>query len=471
MEFAILDVETTGGYGTDNRITEIAIIIHDGFREIDRYTTLVNPESFIPRRITELTGITNEMVRTAPKFKEVARKVWDLTNDRVFVAHNVSFDFGVISNEFAILGVDFIRRKLCTIRLSKKVFPGKESYSLSKLCNSLGISLENAHRALADTEVTVMLFEIILKEGNKSVIKNELRVLNKESKIPPELDDKVFDTLPNICGVYRFYNSKGSVIYIGSSKEIKTQISKHFKSVNGKTKESEMVMKVADISFEITASKLIADLISESEIVSLHPEFNKPLQASNYRVGITQYKDQNGFQRLVIDKKVKSSTSLFMKFSKQANARLFLKELVRKGNLCEKLVGLDNSVGQCGNYDVDSCNGACVKEEGFLSYNNRFEKTLEEMLCKGDSFLVKDIGRSIDEFSVVWIQNGKYQGCGFVNHDITNFEEIKNSIKVEVNKLEVLNLVQSHVISSKLEIISLKSSSSNLLEVDLSTLF
>jgi DNA polymerase-3 subunit epsilon len=459
MEFAILDVETTGGYGTENRITEIAIIIHDGQREIERYSTLVNPESFIPQRITELTGITNQMVRTAPKFQKVARKVWDLTNNRIFVAHNVSFDYGVIRNEFGLLGTDFTRRKLCTVRLSRKVLPGKESYSLGKLCYSLGISLDNAHRALADTEVTVRLFEILLSEGSDSIIKNELRALNKESKIPPKLEEEVFDKLPNICGVYRFYNEDGETIFIGSSKEIKTQITKHFKSVDGKSKESEMVMEVANVSFEITASELIGELKSESEIVKLKPQFNKPSKTTNYNIGITQYTDQNGYQRLIIDKKVKQSTSFFMKFSRQAEAKLFLQDFVRKGRLCDKLVGLDNSEEQCAQHDLSMCKGACVKEELPDVYNTRFEDTLENMAFNGDSFFVKDIGRSIDEFSVAWIQNGEYQGCGFLNHDISDVEEIKKSIPVEVNKLEVLKTIKSYIVNSKLELIPLRPSS------------
>lgn len=460
MEFAILDVETTGGYGSDNRITEIAIIIHDGIREIDRYSTLVNPESFIPYRITELTGITNEMVSVAPKFKEIARKVWDLTNNRIFVAHNVSFDFTVIKNEFTLLGADFKRQKLCTVRLSRKVFPGKSSYSLGKLCNSLGIYLENAHRALADTQVTVLLFETILREGGDFLVKNELRELNNLPTIPPKLDENVFDKLPNTCGVYRLYNSKGSVIYIGSSEEIKNRIAKHFKSINSKAKEFEMVMDIADISYEITASKLIADLISRSEILSLKPLFNKPLKTISYKVGITKYKDQNGYQRLVLDKKAKPSTSFFMKFSNQKSAKLFLKEFVRKGLLCGKLVGLDDSEVKCYQYDLNLCKGACFKQEDSSSYNNRFEKTLEKMLFKGDSFFIKDIGRSIDEFSLIWIQNGRYEGYGFFNNNITDFKKIKKSITKEVNELDVLNVIQHHLINSELQVIPLKSSQS-----------
>lgn len=456
MEFAILDVETTGGYGTQNRITEIAIIVHDGVQEIERYSTLVNPESFIPQRITELTGIDNQMVKGAPLFKDIARKVWDLTNDRIFVAHNVSFDYGVIRNEFAQLGADFTRRKLCTVRLSRKVLPGKESYSLGRLVHSLGITLNNAHRALADTEVTVKLFEILLETGGEKVLKNELRALNKESKIPPHLNEEVFNKLPNVCGVYRFYDREGKILFVGSSAEIKMQVAKHFKSVDGSNKESEMVMKVADVSFDITASKLIADIEVVKEIELLNPVFNKIQKSPSFNIGIAQYKDQNGYERLLIDKKAKAGTSFFLKFSKQSEAKIFLEELVRKGRLCEKLSGLQNPEQQCSNHDLNLCKGACLKEENAADYNNRLRESLSTLVFDGDSFFVKDLGRSIDEYSVAWVQNGIYKGCGFFNHDLTDVGQIKKAIEVVPKEIPVLGIIKSAVIKSKLEIIPLE---------------
>ena len=470
MEFAILDVETTGGYGTKNRITEIAVIIHNGIREIERYSTLVNPETFIPQRITELTGINNHMVKNAPLFKDVARKIWDLTEGRIFVAHNVSFDYGVIRNEFNQLGADFTRRKLCTVRLARKVLPGKDSYSLGKLCFSLGINLDNAHRALADTQVTVKLFEILLKTGGEKVLKSELRALNKETKIPPYLDEQVYNDLPNVCGVYRFYNKDESVIFVGASKEIKMQIGKQFKSVDGANKESELVMEVANISYDITVSELIAELEAAKYLEKYKPFFNKLKKPVSFNIGIKQYTDQNGYHRLVIDRKAKQSTDFFLKFSKQADAKIFLEELVRKGRLCTKMVGLENVDFECSQLYQGMCKGACVRDEDADSYNQRLKHTLQNKVYKGDSFLVKDVGRSIDEYSVVWIQNGEYKGCGFFNHDLTDLDEIKKRIpKVPVG-LNVLGLIKSTVINSKLNVIPLESTVDKKVE-DLFTLF
>lgn len=172
--YAIIDIETTGQASSSGKITEIAIFIHDGFEITDSFTSLINPECFIPGFITSLTGIDNEMVKTAPKFYEVARKIVEITQDKVFVAHNVSFDYRFIQEEFKRLGYDYQRKTMCTVRLGRKFLPGYKSYSLGKLCNELGILINGRHRAAGDALATVKLFEMILS-----------RKALKEAKQPP----------------------------------------------------------------------------------------------------------------------------------------------------------------------------------------------------------------------------------------------------------------------------------------------
>lgn len=156
--YAIIDVETTGGVARYERITEIAIVLHDGERVIDTFSTLLNPEKSIPWQITQITGITDEMVVNAPKFFEVAKQIVQLTEGKIFVAHNVNFDYSFVREEFARLGYEFQRRQLCTVRLSRKVFPGLASYSLSNLKKHFHIHAEKSHRALDDTLATTRLF-------------------------------------------------------------------------------------------------------------------------------------------------------------------------------------------------------------------------------------------------------------------------------------------------------------------------
>jgi len=160
--YTIIDIETTGQASSIGKITEIAIFVHNGFEITDSFTSLINPECYIPGFITNLTGIDNEMVKTAPKFYEVARKIVEITQDKVFVAHNANFDYKFIQEEFKQLGYDYQRKTMCTVRMGRKFLPGYKSYSLGKLCSELGISINGRHRAAGDALATVCLFEIIL---------------------------------------------------------------------------------------------------------------------------------------------------------------------------------------------------------------------------------------------------------------------------------------------------------------------
>jgi DNA polymerase-3 subunit epsilon len=161
--YAIVDIETTGGHADSNGITEIAIYVYDGEKVIDEFVSLINPESYIPAFISGYTGITNEMVENAPIFEDVAEQVHQLLKDNIFVAHNVNFDYSFIKHQLQGCGYELDTKKLCTVRLSRKVFPGYKSYSLGNICGSLNIPISDRHRAAGDAKATVILFEQILK--------------------------------------------------------------------------------------------------------------------------------------------------------------------------------------------------------------------------------------------------------------------------------------------------------------------
>ncbi len=169
--YCIVDIETTGGSSSRNRITEIAIYKHDGSKVVDKFISLVNPEISIPYYITQMTGISNEMVANAPRFFEIARRIIELTEGSIFVAHNVQFDYGFIEAEFKRFGYNFSRKKLCTVKMSRKIIPGYKSYSLGNICSELGISIDSRHRAAGDAKATVKLFELLL-EINPSELAN-----------------------------------------------------------------------------------------------------------------------------------------------------------------------------------------------------------------------------------------------------------------------------------------------------------
>ena len=456
MEFAIVDIETTGGFGAKNKITEIAIIIHNGEVELERFSTLVDPQSFIPKNITALTGITNEMVKGAPPFYEVAKKVWEMTENRTFVAHNVGFDYNIIRNEFKELGAKFQRKKLCTIRLAKKIFPGKSSYSLGVLCESLGIPLSNRHRALGDTEATSILFKMMFESNKNEAFETQLKLLNKEAKLPSKLPARIFNSLPDKCGVYYFYNDQKDVIYVGKAKNIKKRITQHFTNIDSTSRKNNMMREISDISYEITGSELIALLKESEEIKTISPKFNRAQRKIRFNVGIIQYQDQNGYLRLGIDRKSVTNAPSYLKFTSQGEARQFLHQIVEKGNLCQKLVGLQTGKGACFEQYLGMCRGACEKKECASTYNLRLKNTLESYSLAGDSYLLKDVGRSEDEFTVVWVQNGAYQGFGYFFHDVGNINTIKEGIQKAMDNRDVIGIIKSFINKNKVEVIPLK---------------
>ena len=210
MKFAVVDIETTGGSARNERIIEFAAVITDGKNILDSFQTLINPNKYIPEYITSLTGIDNEMVEDAPFFEEVAVKIDELTKDMIFVAHSVNFDFSFVKNEFQQLGYNYQRKKLCTVRLSRKIFPGHRSYSLGNICSQLGINISNRHRAFGDAEATAILLHKLVKHDREDHILNSLLANSKEKKLPPHISVEQYEAIPETAGVYYFWKSQKS---------------------------------------------------------------------------------------------------------------------------------------------------------------------------------------------------------------------------------------------------------------------
>ena len=263
--FAIIDVETTGGGIKGNRLTEICIVLLRGPEVLDKYTSLINPEKEIPRHITALTGIDNDMVADAPKFYEVAKKIEEFTRDAIFVAHNVNFDYNVLRNEFRDLGFEYTRRKLCTVRLSRKLIPNLFSYSLGRLCDSINIPVSNRHRAEGDTDATVILFQRLLSlDDDFKVIHSFLHAHSRQATLPPHIEAEQIHTLPENPGIYLFKDRKHKVIYAGKAIDIKKRVISHF--YDRMSKEYQLGQETYHIDHETTGNELIALLLEAESI-------------------------------------------------------------------------------------------------------------------------------------------------------------------------------------------------------------
>jgi DNA polymerase-3 subunit epsilon len=412
--YAIIDIETTGGSARLEKITEIAIYLHDGNQITGEFVTLVNPERNIPYFITSLTGITNEMVEDAPRFFEIAKTIVEITEGRTFVAHNARFDYSFIRQEFKSLGFNYKRNILDTVSLSRKLFPGHRSYSLGNICKDLRISINGRHRAAGDALATVKLFEILMEKDREINGCNAVLLKNTRlSKLNPKLDIAKIDNIPDEPGIYYFYNENGDLIYIGKSRNLLQRISTHL-SNNSTNRSMEMRDQIADIDWEITGSELIALLKESFEIKVNKPIYNRAQRRTGFQWGIFSFMDKNGYLNFRYGQLDCDEIPLSV-FTSKEKTRSKLNVLVETYGLCQKLSGLYDAEGQCFHHQVGICKGACCGGEAPDEYNERATKAAEEFIFTRRNFFIIDRGRYEEERSAVKIINGKYAGWGYFN--------------------------------------------------------
>lgn len=446
--YAIIDIETTGLRVNEDKITEIAIYIHDGNEVIDTFHSLINPERYLPEFITQLTGITNEMLEQAPKFYEIARQIVEITEGKVFVAHNAHFDYTFVKNEFKNLGFNYQRKTLCTVRLSRKIYPHLPSYSLGNLCKHFGIINEKKHRAGSDALATVKLLEILLSKNEnkaqKNIIDNEIKV----KTLPPKLSYETFEKLPEATGVYYFYDEAGSIIYIGKSKNIKKRIASHFSTNLNNRKTIEVKNRVADIGFEITGSELIALLLESDEIKVHKPLFNRAQRRSHFQYGIFMKKNRSGYYEFFVERtKTQTKPALYLAANAQT-AREMLRRKVEQHTLCMKLCNLYESKGACFAYQIKQCQGACIQEEAPETYNERFLEALDSFnQFARKSFMIITQGRETTEKTLVCVENGRYLGWGYIDQEavIQNLEDAKQYIKRYKDNRDIQKIIWAWV--------------------------
>lgn len=406
--FAIIDIETTGLRAGAEKITEIAIILHDGKQIIEEFSSLVNPERKIPYFITQLTGISDQLVSDAPKFYELARQIIELTDNAIVVGHNVNFDYSFLKSEFKSLGYDYQRKTLDTIKLSRKLIPGLPSYSLGKLCAALNIPNSSRHRAAGDAMATTKLFELILS------IDNEPEALSLKG-LSSNINRSVIDNLPELAGVYYFFDERQKLIYVGKSINIKARVLQHLNN-NTTKKAVDMKNAISDIHFTLTGSELIALLLESEEIKKHKPVFNRAQQRSLFSYGLYNYIDDQGYIRLKFSKIIDDLLPLYS-YSSQVEAREHLTMLTEQFMLCQRLNNLYPGQGACFHYHIKQCNGACISAENPVDYNGRVLLAIERYHFDHENFYVFDTGRDEAELCVVKIEKGVYYGYGYMPKD------------------------------------------------------
>ncbi|WP_222985039.1 exonuclease domain-containing protein [Flagellimonas meishanensis] len=442
--YTIIDIETTGNGIKGNKITEIAVFKFDGAQVVDEFTSLVNPQCPIPQFITGLTGIDDRMVQNAPTFYEIARHILELTENCIFVAHAVNFDYGVIREEFRQIGMDFTRKKLCTVRLSRKLIPGLHSYSLGKLCSSVGIPLKDRHRARGDAHATMLLFQKLWSSPNaETVFATFLNARNQEATLPPHLPKTVFDRIPPKPGIYYFKNNKGEIIYVGKAINLKKRVLGHF--YDKSAKEVQLCNETAHIDFELSGSELVALLMESAEIKRLFPKYNRAQKRGPKQYAIFEYEDRNGILHLAYNLKKGIPRPLKI-FYNPTDCRAFLEEICRTFALCPKYCHLLETPGACSHHELDSCEGICTSTESVISYNKKVKDAIAQTRQQvSKAHIIKEKGRNPNESAVVLISEGMYRGYGFIDDqiNISTLEDIEAFIIPQKNTLETQRIVES----------------------------
>ena len=361
------------------------------------------------------------MVSNAPKFFQVAKRILEITENSILVAHNSSFDFRMIKIEFDRLGYDFNIPQICTVKLSKKLIPNLKSYKLGNLVKSLGIPITNRHRASGDAIATVELFKLlILKDSNKEILTS---LISWKEKTPKNKWQKLISKLPIDTGIYYLHNSEGKLIYIGKSKNIKNRVNQH---LTGKSNKSlNIQLEINDVSFEKTGSELIALLKENNEVKRHKPKFNKLLKNTVKKFALEICENSNG--------------NLFLRISHFDERENYLEYYSSLKVANKRLEGLNKIYG--------------IKDSNVENNNSQIKILQKDLSFKYKDMLIIDKGRSLNEKSVILIKNNKYIGYGFfsLNYQINNIEILESLIVKNENIDNSKELILKYLRKNKCE--------------------
>lgn len=361
-----LDLETTGATATHDRITEVGLIEVDCGRFVREWSTLVNPGMSIPPGIQALTGISNDMVALAPRFEEIARELYEAIDGRVLIAHNARFDYGFLKNEFRRLGKTFTAPVLCTVKLSRKLFPQHTRHNLDSLMSRHGIHCDARHRALGDARVLWELAQQWRQDPGEETVLAATEKLLKTTTVPAGLADNAFDHIPEGPGVYLFYGEKDVPLYVGKSINLRTRVMSHFSGDHRVSKDMRIAAEVKRIDWIETAGELGA-LIEEARLVKkLSPVHNRQLRrASELCAWHWQADRHDSAPELVSARDLTGNEirDLYGLFRSRRTAIEALREIALEHQLCHGLLGLEKRKGPCFAFQIKRCRGACAGQE------------------------------------------------------------------------------------------------------------
>ena len=386
QSLAFVDLETTGATASKDRITEIGIILLDG-ENVEEWSTLVQPEARIPSHIERLTGITNEMVTDAPRFNEVAQTVLRLLDGRIFVAHNARFDYAFLKQSFLREGIDFFAKTLCTVKLSRRLFPSHPRHNLDSLIARHNLKVDSRHRAIGDARLIHQFWNHVHLTVDHAKIDEAVKTILGRPSVPTHLDLTLIDGLPDSPGVYLFFGENDLPLYIGKSKNIRQRVMSHFTADISSAKEMSLCQQVRRIDFYRTGGEIGA-LLKEAQLVKqMQPTHNRQLRRNDELCSIQMQDSASGQQvRIAYARDLDFSTeaNLFGLFQSQREASKTLMQIAEEHRLCKGLIGLEKIKpgSPCFGRQLRRCDGACTGEEPRAKHNLRLIAALSSLRIK-----------------------------------------------------------------------------------------
>lgn len=376
-----VDIETNGGNGSRGRIIEIAAIkVQDGII-IDQFQTLINPGSDIPFWITNLTGIQNNDLVTAPYFEDIAERLATFLEGCLFVAHNVLFDYSFIKRELKAAGFDYAPKLFCTVRLSRALYTGVKGHSLEKIIARHNIPVAARHRAYDDALALHHFVTIASGDHGLEAVTKNIQIQTKTRTLPPNVLEEVVQDLPESPGIYIFEDDKAYPLYVGKSVNIRSRVKSHFANATTIAKEMKMSLRSHNVSYIATDTEIEALLLESAKIKELQPLLNVKLRRKTKQSLLIRDTNPDGYMCMHIENKDLSThenlDNVYGVYSSKRTAQSSLESIVKTFQLCPKLMGLEKSSGSCFRYQLKLCKGACVGKESARSYNERVELALE----------------------------------------------------------------------------------------------
>lgn len=383
---AFVDIETTGMGPATEAITEIAIVRVTADADdpesltVDEWSTLVNPGRPIPSAIQALTGIRDDMVQDAPPFAAVADDVAARIGDALFVAHNARFDYGFLKHAYARLGRDFSARVLCTVRLSRRLFPDAAGHGLDAVVDRHGLECADRHRALGDARLLWRFVQALYASLPGNAIAEATKRVLRTPSLPPHLPREALDALPEAPGVYRFYGQNAHPLYIGKSLNLRERVAAHFSADYRSATDTRLSAEIHRIEFERTAGEIGALLRESALVKALMPAHNHALRRKAEAVLIALPTEPGPPRYLPAASLAPADLpGLYGPFTSRRTARESLRQLANKAALCWKLLGLEQRVGPCFARQVRRCAGACVGAEPEIAHHRRLAAALAPM--------------------------------------------------------------------------------------------